>query len=153
MAVMRFMRPLDTYREIENMSDRLNRLLAERRTPSNEREESISLADWAPAVDVVETETDFQIRAELPGVEKQNVTLSVENGVLTISGRRDQEQEEHGKRYHKVERAYGHFVRSFTVPDVVVQQSVTAEFKNGLLTVRMPKSEKARPKAIEVTVT
>jgi HSP20 family protein len=79
--------------------------------------------------------------------------LSVEEGVLTISGHREQEKEEKGKRYHRIERAYGSFARSFTVPDAVDEQKVAAEFKNGLLTVRLPKSEKARPKSIEVTVT
>lgn len=148
------MRTLDTFRELENMSDRLNRFLT-RQSPANARgqQESMALADWAPAVDVIETEAEFQIRAELPGVEKSGVKLSVEDRILMISGRREQEKEERGKRYHKVERAYGSFARSFTLPDTVDDQKVTAEFKNGVLTVRLPKSEKARPKSIEVTVT
>jgi HSP20 family protein len=79
--------------------------------------------------------------------------LSVENGVLLISGNREHEKEENGKRYHKLERLYGRFARSFTVPEAVDAHKVTAEFKNGLLTVRLPKSEKARPKSIEVQVT
>jgi hypothetical protein len=88
----------------------------------------------------------------LPGVDKEKVKLSVEDGVLTISGRREPEKEEPGMRLHRMERAYGSFARSFAVPDTVDQQKVTAEFKNGLLTVRLPKSEKARPKSITVTV-
>src|SRR5690242_3068100 len=149
------MRPIsrDTLRDLQNMSDRLDRLLIGRNIPSAGRDEAMALIDWAPAVDVMETDDEFQIRAELPGVEKKDVKLSVENGVLLISGHREQEKEEKGKRYHKIERAYGNFARSFTVPEAVDAEKVTAEFKHGLLTVRLPKSEKARPKSIEVKVT
>ena len=152
---MDFMRPIsrDTLRDLQNMSDRIDRLLAGRNIPSAGRDEAMALVDWAPAVDVMETDDEFQIRAELPGVEKKDVKLSVENGVLLISGHREQEKEEKGKRYHKIERAYGNFARSFTVPEAVDAEKVTAEFKNGVLTVRLPKSEKARPKSIEVKVT
>jgi HSP20 family protein len=152
MDFMRTMMPLDTFRELENVSDRLNRLLTGRHTQGGGQEESMALADWAPVVDVLETDTEFQIRAELPGIEKQDVKLSVEEGVLTISGRRDQDKEEKGTRYHKIERPYGSFARSFTVPDVVDEQKVSAELKNGVLTIRLPRSEKARPKSIEVQV-
>jgi HSP20 family protein len=149
------MRPIsrDTLRDLQNMSDRIDRLLAGRNIPSAGRDEAMALVDWAPAVDVMETDDEFQIRAELPGVEKKDVKLSVENGVLLISGHREQEKEEKGKRYHKIERAYGNFAVSFTVPEAVDAEKVTAEFKHGLLTVRLPKSEKARPKSIEVKVT
>ncbi len=151
MYVMR-MTPMETFRELENVSERLSRLLAAGRATGDGQKESMALADWIPAVDVLETDTEFQIRAELPGIEKEQVSLAVEEGVLTISGRREQEKEENGKRYHKIERAYGSFARSFTVPDIVDQHKVSAEFKNGVLTVRLPKSEKARPKSIEVKV-
>ena len=152
---MEFMRPIsrDTLRDLQNMTDRVDRLLAGRNMPSARRDEAMALVDWAPAVDVMETDEEFQIRAELPGVEKKDVKLSVENGVLLISGHREQEKEEKGKRYHRIERAYGNFARSFTVPEAVDSEKVTADFKNGLLTVRLPKSEKARPKSIEVKVT
>lgn len=147
------MTPMETFRELENVSERLSRLLAASRAGASDgQKESMALADWVPAVDVLETDTEFQIRAELPGIEKEQVSLAVEEGVLTISGRREQEKEENGKRYHKIERAYGSFARSFTVPDIVDQHKVSAEFKNGVLTVRLPKSEKARPKSIEVKV-
>lgn len=153
MYVMR-MTPMETFRELENVSERLSRLLAAGRAGTGDGErESMALADWIPAVDVLETDAEFQILAELPGVEKEQVSLSVEEGVLTISGRREQEKEGTGKRYHKIERAYGSFTRTFTVPDIVDQHKVSAQFKNGVLTVRLPKSEQARPKAIEVKVT
>ena len=152
---MDFMRPInrDTLRDLQNMSDRIDRLITGRNIPSAGRDEAMALIDWVPAVDVMESDEEFQIRAELPGVEKKDVKLSVENGVLLISGHREQEKEEQGKRYHKIERAYGNFARSFTVPEAVDAQKVSAEFKNGVLSVRLPKSEKARPKSIEVQVT
>lgn len=153
MDLRRAMMNRDTFRELENMSDRLTRLFGGRSVPGGGPNESMALADWAPFVDVMETEEEFQIRAELPGLEKKDVKLSMEGGVLTISGHREQEKEEKGKRYHRIERAYGSFARSFAVPDAVEEQKVTADFKNGLLTVRLPKSEKTRPKSIEVTVT
>jgi HSP20 family protein len=150
--LVRAMMNPDTLRDLENMSDRINRLLAGRSRSDSGKDESMALVEWVPVVDVMETDEEFQISAELQGVEKKDVKLSVENGVLLISGRREQEEEK-GKRYHKIERAYGSFARSFTMPDVVDEQKVTAEFKNGVLTVRLPKSEKARPKSIEVRVT
>ena len=159
MDLVRAMMNPDTLRDLENMSDRINRLLARRSRPgagiddSSGKDESMALVEWIPVVDVMETDEEFQIRAELPGVEKNDVKLSVENGVLLISGHREQEKEEKGKRYHKTERAYGSFARSFTMPDSVDEQKVAAEFKNGMLTVRLPKSEKARPKSIEVQIT
>ena len=152
MASARFLTPLERLLQMENMSDRINRLLSDRGRPEQGQEESMSLVDWVPAMDVVETATEFLIRAELPGVDKSNVKISVEDGVLTIAGHREQEREEKGKRFHRVERAYGPFARKFTVPDIVDATKVSADFTNGVLTITLPKSEKARPKAIEVTV-
>jgi HSP20 family protein len=142
----------DAFRELEGMSDRLNRVLNGRSAPVSGRDEAMAVAEWAPIVDVLETESAFQIRAELPGIDKNGIKLSVEDGVLTISGHREQEKEEKGLRYHRRERLYGSFARSFTLPDSVDEQKVTAEFRNGVLTVRLPKSERAKPKSIEISV-
>jgi HSP20 family protein len=143
----------DAFRELEGMSDRLNRLLNGRATPAGGRDESMAVVEWTPIVDVLETDAEFQIRAELPGVDKNDVKLFVADGLLTISGHREQEKDEKGKRYHRRERVHGSFARSFTLPDSVDEQKVGAEFRNGVLTVRLPKSEKAKPKSIEITVT
>jgi HSP20 family protein len=143
----------DAFRELQTMSDRLNRLIAGGGVPSRGSDESMAVVDWIPAVNVVETNEDFRILAELPGVEKNAVKLSIEDGVLMISGYRQQEQEDKGTRYHRTERSYGRFERGFTVPDIVDEQKLEAELKNGILTIRLPKLEKARPKSIEVTVT
>ena len=142
----------DPFRELEDVSDRLNQLF-HRPTPARANgKETMVVADWVPSVDVSETEGEYQIKAEIPDVKKEDVKVTLEDGVLTIQGERKQEKEVKGKRYHRVERSYGRFVRSFTLPDVIDEEKVKAEFKDGILNLALPKSEKAKPKAIEVTV-
>ena len=138
------------YRELEDMSDRLNRLFSRPSEPQTNGNETMMVADWVPSVDVSETDGEYQIRAEIPDVKKEDVKVILEKGVLTIQGERKQEKEEKGRKYHRVERTYGSFVRSFALPDLVEEEKVKAEFKDGVLHLRLPKSEKAKPKAIEV---
>jgi HSP20 family protein len=120
--------------------------------PRTNGKETMVVADWVPSVDVSETEGEYQIKAEIPDVKKENVKVTLEDGVLTIQGERRQEKDEKDKKYHRVERSYGSFVRSFTLPDLVDEEGVKAEFKDGILNLQLPKSEKAKPKAIEVKV-
>ena len=134
--------------ELEDVQNRLSRLFGRR---PNGREE-VTLADWMPLADITEDDKEYLIKAELPDVKKEDVKVTVENGVLTISGERKFEKEEKKKKYHRVERAYGSFMRSFSLPDQADASKVKAEFKNGMLTVHLPKSEKAKPKQIEVNV-
>jgi len=115
-------------------------------------DEAITLSAWAPLVDITEDDKAYLIKAELPEVKKEDLKVAVEDGVLTLSGERKFEKEEKGKRYHRVERAYGSFARSFTVPDDADAAKVRAEFKDGVLLVRLEKSEKAKPRSIEVQV-
>ena len=140
----------DSFRELEEISNRLQRLYS-RPTPPNGKEGMI-VADWAPSVDVSEMDGEYQIKAEIPDVKKEDVKVTLEDGVLTIQGERKFEKEEKGKKYHRVERSYGSFVRSFTLPDLVDEAKVKAEFKDGVLNLKLPKSEKVKPKAIEITV-
>ena len=142
----------DPFRELEDMSDRLNRMFSRPALPQANGKETMVVADWVPSVDVSETDGEYQIKAEIPDVKKEDVKVTVEDGVLTIQGERKQEKEEKGKKFHRVERSYGSFVRSFTLPDLVDEEKVKAEFKDGVLNLQLPKSEKAKPKAIEVTV-
>jgi HSP20 family protein len=114
--------------------------------------ETMIVADWTPSVDISETESEYQIKAEIPDVKKEDVKVTVEDGVLTIQGERKQEKEEKGKKFHRIERSYGSFVRTFSLPDVIEEEKVKAEFKDGVLNLHLPKSEKAKPKAIEVKV-
>ena len=139
-------------RELEDVSDRLNQMFYRPTLAQANGKETMVVADWAPSVDVSETEGGYQIKAEIPDVKKEDVKVTLEDGVLTIQGERKQEKEEKGKRYHRVERSYGRFVRSFTLPDVIDEEKVKAEFKDGILNLALPKSEKAKPKAIEVKV-
>ena len=138
-------------RELEEMSDRLNRVLTRGARGRNENE-AMTVADWIPLVDISETTTEYVIKAEIPEVKKEDVKVTLEHGVLTVQGIRRQEAEEKGKKYHRVERSYGSFVRSFSLPDVVDDAQVQAVFKDGILMLHLPKSEKAKPKAIEVKV-
>jgi HSP20 family protein len=142
----------DPFRELEDMSDRLNRVISRPALPRTSGKETMVVADWVPSVDVSETEGEYQIKAEIPDVKKEDVKVTVEDGVLTIQGERKQEKEEKGKKYHRVECSYGSFVRSFTLPDLVDEGKVKAEFKDGVLNLKLPKSEKAKPKSIEVKI-
>ena len=137
--------------ELAEMSDRLNRVFA--RVPrGGNGNEAMTVADWSPSVDISETTAEYVIKAEIPEVKKEDVKVTLEHGVITVQGMRRQESEEKGKKYHRIERSYGSFVRSFSLPDLVDDAQVQAVFKDGILTLHLPKSEKAKPKAIEVRV-
>ncbi len=107
---------------------------------------------WSPVVDIEETELNYLIRAELPGLSKKNVKVVVEDGVLTLSGERDLERKVEGKTFHHIERSHGTFTRSFTLPENADAESVSANYKDGLLEIRVAKCEEALPKSIEVRV-
>jgi HSP20 family protein len=138
--------------ELMNLSKRLNGMLERRRPPQGDSEETMASADWVPLVDIVESEQEFELLAELPGVRKNDVKISVQNGILTLNGQREQDHEAKGVHYHRTERAYGRFTRNFAVPESVDEQKLSAEFREGLLRVRLPKAEKAKPRSVEVRV-
>jgi len=143
----------DPFRELDELQGRLSMLFG--RAPvrkEGEREERMTLTDWAPLVDVIEDEKEYLVKAELPEVKKDDVKISVQDDVLTVSGERTQEKEEKGKKFHRIERAYGSFSRSFTLPEDADASKIAADFKNGVLTVHLPKSQRAKPKSIEVTI-
>ncbi len=112
----------------------------------------MTVSQWTPLVDIIEDNNEYLVKAELPELKKEEVKVNVENGQLTISGERKSEKEEKGKKFHRIERSYGSFLRSFTLPESVNADTVSAEFKDGVLSVHLPKDEKAKPKSIEVTV-
>jgi HSP20 family protein len=132
------------------MQNRLSSFFSRPQGGNGER--NLGLADWSPLVDVTEDDKEFVIKAELPEVRKEDVKVLVEDGMLKISGERKFEKEEKGKRYHRVERAYGSFERSFLLPEACKPDEMDASYKDGMLTLHVPKSEVARPKAIEVKV-
>jgi HSP20 family protein len=112
----------------------------------------IRAAEWSPAVDIEETDKEFLIKVELPEVKREDIEVSIRDGVLSIGGERKQEMEEKGRKFHRVERSYGRFVRSFELPEDVDDDKVHAEFKDGVLRVRVAKRRPAKSKTVEVKV-
>lgn len=113
---------------------------------------SLPLASWAPAVDISETPNEYLIKAELPGLKKEEIKITLNNGVLTLSGERKSEKDVKEEKYHRVERTYGAFTRSFSLPEDAVAERVSAECKDGVVTVHVGRSEVQKPRSIEVKV-
>lgn len=143
----------DPFRELEEMQGRLSSILGRpnRRGDGNENE-AITVPDWSPLADIIEADNEYVIRAEIPDVEKDGVTVRMENRVLVISGERTLLKDEKHRRYHRMERAYGSFARSFVLPEDADPEKVQASFRNGILEVHVAKSEAAKPKMIDVKV-
>ena len=144
----------DPAKELADMQSRLSSLFSlpvVRRADT--KEEDMTVADWTPLVDIIEDDKEYLIKAELPEVKKEDVKVTVERGVLNIAGERFSEKEDKDHRYHRVERSFGTFLRSFTIPEDADDTKVNAEFKDGLLKVHLAKHAKALPKSIEVKVT
>lgn len=143
----------DPFKELDELQSRLSTMFG--RSPvrkTGEEKEALTMAEWAPLVDIVEDEKEYLIKAELPEIKKDEVKVTVQDNMLSISGERKWEKEEKEKKVHRVERAYGSFTRSFTLPDDADGEKVTAEFKDGVLSIHLPKSEQAKPKRIDVQV-
>ncbi len=107
---------------------------------------------WSPAVDIFETENELVVKADVPEVDPKNVTIQLENGTLTLKGERKFEEQKNGKGFHRIERSYGSFVRAFSLPDTVDGDKVKADYKNGVLTITLPKKEVAKAKTINVEI-
>lgn len=139
--------------EFEDLINRYNRYFGLPAT-NGEREgkDLFRRNDWAPAVDIKETKEAFVIEAELPGMKKEDVKVTIQDGVLTIQGERKKEEETGDDKHHRVERVYGSFLRRFTLPENVDEDSIKARFKEGVLSLTLTKAEPKEPKAIEVAV-
>jgi HSP20 family protein len=109
-------------------------------------------SEWVPAADIVETDNDYEITLEAPGMPKENVKISFANGVLSVTGEKKAEEKKDTKRFHRVERSYGYFERNFRLPASVQADKIKADFKDGLLKVTVPKSEEVKPKQIDIKV-
>lgn len=142
----------DPFRELEEVHNRLSSFFDGGSPRNREKEESLMLTEWAPLVDISEDDKTYTIKVELPEVKREDIKVSVENGMLTISGERRREKEEKNRKYHRVERSYGSFVRNFTLPQNVDPSQVGAQYRDGVLNVSIAKSEQARPHSIEVKV-
>lgn len=139
----------DPFDELTTLRNRMDRLMAR---VGNEGDEALFAAKWTPAADVVETKDAIVIKVELPGMTEKDLAIEIENGVLTLRGERKLEKETDEKGYRRIERAYGSFVRAFTLPPNVDGEKITAAFANGLLELEIPKKEEAKPRAIKVDV-
>jgi HSP20 family protein len=140
-------------KDLETFQHGLNSLLSRSPVPRSEGQgELMAAAEWSPLVDISEDDKEYLIKAELPEVKKEDVKVTAETGTLTIMGERRFKTEEKGRKYHRVERAYGSFGRSFSLPDDASPGRVSAEFKDGVLTLHLVKDEKAKPQQIEVKV-
>jgi HSP20 family protein len=117
-----------------------------------ENGENLKLPDWSPLVDITEDDHEYLFKADLPEMKKEDVKVTVENGILFISGERKVEKEEKKRRFHRLERCFGSFERTFAVPDDADANKIAAEFRDGVLTVHLPKSPTAKPKVVEVKV-
>ena len=146
------MNSLLKWNPIQELNDMQNRLASFIGASGGSGDGPSALATWAPVVDVTEDNNEILIKAELPEVKKEDLKVLIENGMLRISGERVLEKEEEGKKYHRLERSYGSFERTFSLPDYCKPEDLTAEYKDGMLTVHVPKREEAIPKAIEVQV-
>jgi HSP20 family protein len=136
----------DPFQEFVAMSNRLNRTVNDPYTPRTED----SFGAWAPPVDIFERQDHLVIRAEVPGVQKEDMDVRIENGVLTLHGERKQETDLKEENAHRMERVYGAFTRSFSLPTSVDAAKVTATYRDGVLEVTVPKAETAKPKSIEI---
>ncbi|HJX14229.1 MAG TPA: Hsp20/alpha crystallin family protein [Candidatus Deferrimicrobiaceae bacterium] len=149
MAIVRW---LDPFRDLSVIQERMNQIFEDALARSRGREEGLRTGMWTPSVDIYENNDSVVVKAELPGVERDQISVEVKDGILTLRGERKFEKEVKEESYHRIERSYGNFQRSFSLPVSVEQDKVTARFKDGVLEVILPKKEQARPKQIQVDV-
>ena len=139
----------DPFRELRGLQNEMNRVFSGI-TPGWDGEEGFSTS-WTPRVNIFENKDHLVLEAELPGMTRDDFDLSIENNVVTLKGERKFEKKDEGDNYHRVERAYGSFTRSFTLPSTVSSENVKAEFNNGVLNVSFPKREETKARKIEIT--
>jgi HSP20 family protein len=141
---------LDPFRGLNSLQDQMNRLFDE--TFTRGRSAESEMGTWAPAVDIYETEQELVLEADLPDVNQQEIDIRIENNMLTIRGERKFHNEVSHDNYLRLERAYGPFSRSFSLPNTLNTEAIRADYQNGVLSIRMPKREESRPKQIRIGV-
>ena len=140
------------FRELDEVQNRLGTFLGGFPTHLFGNGKNIKMTDWSPQVDILEDDREYLIKADLPEMKKEEVKVTMENGVLSISGERKVEKEEKTKKYHRIERSFGSFERAFALPEDAEAKKIAAEFRDGVLKVHLPKVAVAKPKPIEVKV-
>lgn len=148
MALIRW----DPFREMSALQERMNRLFSDVRAQAPVRGEEIVQGAWVPAVDIFETNEAIVLKAELPGITAQDISVEVKDNTLTLKGENKFEKEVKEENYHRVERSYGSFQRAFTLPGTIHQEKVKAKFKDGILEITLPKVEEAKPKQVKVEI-
>src|SRR3984893_7130415 len=146
MSIVRY----DPFRDLRTLQEEVNRLFTGNMARAFE-DEGIARGSWSPNVDIYENKDQIVLEAELPGMKREDFDLSVENNVITLRGERHFEKKDETDNYHRVERAYGSFTRSFTLPNTVSSEGATADYLDGVLRVTMPKREETKARRIEVT--
>jgi len=141
----------EPFRELSSLQDRINRVFRESYSPEG-RDESLTTSSYAPAVDVYEDEHNVMLKIEVPGIDEKDIDVQLENNTLTVHGERKIEKEEKEENYRRVERQYGSFTRTFTLPTTVDSEKVSATYDKGVLKIALPKKAEAKPKQIKVTV-
>jgi len=145
MAIIRW----DPFRDLMTLREKMNRLFEESFITRGEEKELVS-GIWTPSVDIYETENALILSAEVPGIEENDIEIKIEDNTLTLHGERKFEKETKEENYHRIERAYGSFHRSFTLPNYIDQDKIKAEHENGILKITMPKKKELKPRKIEV---
>ena len=141
----------DPFREFSTLQDRMNRLFRESFTEGG-REEALTTTSFAPPVDVYEDEHNVSLKIEVPGIDEKDIAVRLENNTLTVHGERKFEKEEKEENFRRVERQYGSFTRTFTLPSTVDADKVSANYEKGVLKITLPKKAEAKPKQIKVNV-
>ena len=141
----------EPFREFSTLQDRINRVFREAYTPAGQ-DESLTASTFAPAVDVYEDEHNVTLKIEVPGIDEKDIDVQIENNTLTVHGERKIEKEEKEENYRRVERQYGSFTRTFTLPNTVDSEKVSAHYDKGVLKITLPKKAEAKPKQIKVNV-
>ena len=149
MAIVRW----DPFRDLMTIQERMNRLFDQTLSKTRvDDEEGLTASTWSPAVDIFETADSIVLKAELPGVSRENIDIQVRDNTLTLKGERKFEREVKDENYLRIERSYGAFQRGFSLPAVIQQDKIKATFKDGVLEVSMPKAEVAKPKQVKIEV-
>jgi len=141
----------DPFREFSTLQDRMNRLFRESYGPEG-RDESLTTSQFAPPVDVYEDEHNVVLKVEVPGIDEKDIDVRVENNVLTVHGERKVEKEEKEENFRRIERQYGSFTRTFTLPSTVDAERIQADYDKGILKIVLPKKAEAKPKSIKVNI-
>jgi len=146
MAIIRW----DPFRDLMTLRERMNRLFEDAFSSARGEERDIISSSWAPAVDIYEDENQLVVTAEVPGIDEKDIEIKVEDSTLSIQGERKMEKETKEENYHRIERAYGSFYRSFTLPNYIDQDKIQAEHQNGILKITLPKKPELKPRKVKI---